>query len=124
MCLALNLYHEARGESRVGRLAVMNVVKNRAESTEFPGHTICEVVMSGANNRSRKCAFSWTCDGRSDIPKDMKLYDKMEREARLFLMNDRIDDITDGAIYFHSVAVNPNWKFERTARIDNHIFYR
>lgn len=129
MCMALNLYHEARGESKVGRLAVMNVVMNRAKSSEFKGSTICDVVMSGrkdANGRpiKHKCAFSWMCDGRSDTPKNMEMFDKMYNEAEEFLSNNEVIDVTEGAVYYHSTGVNPNWKFEKVTRIDNHIFYR
>lgn len=129
MCMTLNLYHEARGESKVGRRAVMHVVKNRAEADGFGGDTVCDVVKAGrVDSRGRrvlnKCAFSWTCDGKSDIPKDLEKFDQLEKEARNFLMNERIDDITEGATYYHSVAVNPSWKFDKTTRIDQHIFYR
>ncbi len=129
MCMALNLYHEARGESKVGRRAVMHVVKNRAEADGFGGDTICDVVMAGKkDSRGRilkgKCQFSWTCDFASDVPKDLEKFEQLEKEARNFLMNERIDDITEGATYYHSVAVKPSWDFDKTTRIDQHIFYR
>ena len=43
MCMALNIYHEARNQSIVGQVAVAEVVMNRVEDSRFPD-TICEVV--------------------------------------------------------------------------------
>ena len=45
-CLALNIYHEARGESDFGKIAVAHVVMNRVKSHRFP-NSICKVVMQG-----------------------------------------------------------------------------
>ena len=42
-CLALNIYHEARGESIEGQIAVSQVVMERVKSPKYP-NTICEVV--------------------------------------------------------------------------------
>jgi spore germination cell wall hydrolase CwlJ-like protein len=35
-------------------------------------------------------------------------------------------NLTNGATYFHTGGVRPSWskRFERTARIGSHIFYR
>ena len=43
ICLAQNIYHEARGEMIEGQIAVSNVVINRVESKQFP-NDICSVV--------------------------------------------------------------------------------
>lgn len=42
-CLALNIYHEAKGESIEGKVAVGMVTINRSTDTDFP-NTICGVV--------------------------------------------------------------------------------
>ena len=44
LCLALAVYHEARGEPLIGQKAVAEVVMNRVASDRFPD-TICGVVM-------------------------------------------------------------------------------
>ena len=36
MCMAMNVYHEARNESTMGQLAVAQVVLNRVEDDRFP----------------------------------------------------------------------------------------
>ena len=42
-CMAVAVYHEARGESLEGQVAVARVIMNRAASGKYPG-TWCEVV--------------------------------------------------------------------------------
>ncbi len=49
-CLALNIYHEARGEPEAGRLAVGHVVVNRALDGRFP-KDVCQVVRQGGEKR-------------------------------------------------------------------------
>ena len=43
LCIALNVYFEARSEELPGKVAVGSVVMNRVESPIFPD-TACEVV--------------------------------------------------------------------------------
>jgi len=86
MCLAQNIYFEARAESISGKAGVANVTKNRVEDSRWPG-TYCEVVGDGPVRESWKtkqhadlpdssrvyypikhrCQFSWYCDGIKDI---------------------------------------------------------
>ena len=74
-CLALNIYHEARNQPTVGKLAVAMVTMNRVKDERFP-NTVCGVVTQGLykNNQPiiNKCHFSWWCDGKSDKPKDLQ----------------------------------------------------
>ena len=48
--LALNMYHEARGQGSAGLLGVSSVVLNRVKDKRFP-NTICEVVEQGPISR-------------------------------------------------------------------------
>ena len=43
ICLALNVYYEARGESLAGKYAVAEVTMNRVTSRRYP-ETVCAVV--------------------------------------------------------------------------------
>ena len=74
MCLALNGYHEARGEPTAGELAVNHVVMNRVADHRYKNN-VCDVVKAGRyrNNQPIKhaCHFSWWCDGKSDNPRDL-----------------------------------------------------
>ena len=46
ICLAMNIYHEARNQSIAGQMAVALVTINRVNDHRYP-NTICEVVMEG-----------------------------------------------------------------------------
>ena len=43
VCLALNIYHEARDQPFIGQVAVAQVVMNRVHDDRYP-NTVCEVV--------------------------------------------------------------------------------
>ena len=86
MCLAENIYFEARAESYSGKAAVGNVTRNRVLDTRWPS-TYCEVVQQGPKReswktkqdpkladadrvyypRKHRCQFSWYCDGQKDV---------------------------------------------------------
>ena len=136
-CLALNMYHEARGQGTAGELAVTTVVMNRVNDSRFP-NTICGVVKQGPTRPSwkdpkilfpikHKCQFSWYCDGKSDKPRNKKTYAKMLDFADAILNNKLLYlDITDGATHYHADYVNPSWAKTKTktVEIQDHIFYR
>ena len=72
MCLALNVYHEARSQSLVEQIAVAQVVINRVNDERYPD-TVCGVVKQGEKNpdgsmKEDRCQFSWYCDGIKDTP--------------------------------------------------------
>ena len=46
VCLALNVYHEARDQPFIGQVAVAQVVMNRVYDDRYPDD-VCEVVMQG-----------------------------------------------------------------------------
>ena len=52
-CLALNMYHEARGQGTAGLFAVSAVVLNRVNDKRFP-NSVCEVIEQGPIRESWK----------------------------------------------------------------------
>ena len=115
-CGAQNIYHESRGESNLGQIAVAHVVRNRVESPKYP-NTVCEVVWQPKQ-------FSWTHDGRSDEPKDRKAFVKA---VWLHLIANMKNDITDSALnYYAHKKVTPSWASEKevVALIGNHTFLK
>jgi len=86
ICLAENIYFEARAEGMDGKAAVANVTRNRVLSEQFP-NSYCGVVYQGPERESwktkkqkdladservyypikHKCQFSWYCDGKKDV---------------------------------------------------------
>ena len=126
-CMATAIYFESRNEPLVGQLAVGLVVKNRAESNLFP-KDICSVVYEGPHDSKGKpiknrCQFSWYCDGQPEKNIDKVAWERASFLAKATLMG-RIFDFTDGALFFHSVSVTPNWKLKKIGIIGNHIFYK
>ena len=114
MCLALNIYYEARGEPVAGQLAVAEVTLNRAR---LSGKDICEIVYAPAQ-------FSWTIEpvGPPVEP------DALGVAARIALSAvSQPTNLTDGATNFHATWLKPpSWarRMEQTVTIGGHVFYR
>jgi spore germination cell wall hydrolase CwlJ-like protein len=128
LCLAQAIYHEARGESREGQLAVANVIINRAMSKKYPS-TICGVVFQNADKGRYRCQFTFACDGRSDMGRERAAWNRSLQMAEdafyEFQKGERPDVIPSSVMYYHTTAVAPRWsyKFKRVAAIGSHIFY-
>ncbi len=122
-CLALNIYHEARGEPLKGKIAVGHVVLNRVAARRFPGQ-ICAVIKQGGENRRYRCQFSWWCDGRSDRPRNVEAWRESLLVA-LLIRRGSTDDPTKGALWYHADSVQPYWSkiFRPYTKIGKHIFY-
>jgi spore germination cell wall hydrolase CwlJ-like protein len=122
-CLALNIYHEARGEPADGQVAVAQVVLNRVADRRFPSD-ICGVVKQGFQPRRRDCQFSWWCDGRSDRPLEPLAWDESKRLAEAVLAGQHKDP-TGGALWYHADSVTPKWRMAiiPARKIGRHQFY-
>jgi len=130
-CLALNIYHEARGESEEAQIAVAHVTLNRVASPRFPNN-ICSVVKQAKRDSTGKiirhrCQFSWFCDGASDTPKEADAWARAQRLASTAIRWYAVgEDFSLGATHYHAVYVHPYWAeaFEHVLTLDKHIFYR
>ena len=129
MCLALNVYFEARSESMASQLAVSLVVMNRVKDHRFP-NTVCGVVKQGLTYKNDKvvlgkCQFSWYCDGKTDKPNNKQAWLKAQQVASIVLDGSMVD-FTQGSTHYHAYYVYPSWRTTKTkvTRIDSHIFYR
>ena len=119
-CMRKALYFEARGETLAGQFAVAEVILNRVDSPDYP-KSVCGVVLSTGRGA---CAFSWVCDGYSDVMRDPVAADRAGRIARLML-DGAPRTLTMGATYFHTRSVRPNWgRVIQTAAIGAHVFFR
>lgn len=127
-CLAKNIYFESRGEPTAGQLAVGFVTLNRVKSKKFP-NTICEVVYQAKYLHKtpirNKCQFSWYCDGYVETIRDLDAYKKATNLANYLVYSAPID-ITEGALFYHSLSVDPYWNksVDRVLLLGNHIFYK
>tara|TARA_R100001510_G_C7597376_1_gene165066 strand:+ start:376 stop:795 length:420 start_codon:yes stop_codon:yes gene_type:complete len=130
ICLAMNVYWEARSQSTAGQIGVAQVVINRVNDKRFPDN-VCDVVTQGVKHAGtdipvkHQCHFSWHCDGLSDNPTDDSAWAKALVVA-VTVYDGKTIDMLDGATHYHATSVNPDWAVTktRTTRIDNHIFYR
>ena len=115
-CLALNIYHEARGERVEGQIAVAQVTINRVDHDEWPS-TICEVVYEPKQ-------FSWTHLVKQQTPQDNRAWRKARVIARDVMIGN-VEDPTNGAVFYHANYVNPDWAeyMDLSKVIGNHLFY-
>jgi spore germination cell wall hydrolase CwlJ-like protein len=123
-CLALNIYHEARGEPVNGKLAVGHVVLNRVLDSRFPS-SACAVIKQGGEAPVNGCQFSWWCDGRNDQPLDRQAWAESQKFAGK-IFDRTLKDPTDGALWYHADYVAPYWRksLVEGPTIGRHIFYR
>ena len=131
ICLALNIYHEARDQPFIGQVAVAQVVMNRVDDPRYPD-TVCEVVEQGPTYQwtddfpvRHRCQFSWYCDGKSDKPRDDTAWDQSLLIAH-GVMAGHLDDFVEGATHYHATYVWPEWAASKTpvVKINDHAFYR
>lgn len=123
-CLTTALYHEVRGESRAGQLAVAEVISARRRSRSYP-NTFCGVIYQNATRRNA-CQFSFACDGKTDLPRDLKTWKRMKQLAGDFLAGRASAPRVRGATHYHTKAVSPKWRWsmKRLGSIGAHIFYK
>lgn len=126
ICLALNIYHESRGEALIGQHAVAQVTMNRAGWNEA---NVCEVVLA-------KHQFSWTTGlvakpsgkaprlRKAGEPTDEKAWN-LAKGVAIVTLKGMIPKFLGGANFYHSTSVAPYWstKFKRVSRIGSHVFY-
>ncbi len=117
--LARNIYHEARGESWDGMLAVGVVTLNRVKSPNYPD-TIEKVVKEYKQ-------FSWFWDGMSDRVKDRTAWKKAKAAAARVMLNPDLPlaDELKGVTHYHADYVAPYWAGAKkeVATIGSHVFY-
>jgi spore germination cell wall hydrolase CwlJ-like protein len=129
-CLANNIYFEARGESKAGKIAVGQVTINRVKAGTFED-SICGVVHqhnSTYRNQPVGCQFEWFCNGSKHKIVDQETYTRIMDIAEdlydNYYMGTSYPDIVNGALYFHERTVDVAYRGKRVvARIDNHVFY-
>lgn len=137
LCLAMNVYHEAKGETLAGKSAVAHVTLNRVAHKKYPNN-VCDVIFDAQTRVNWKgnivpirdrCQFSWYCDGKAD---DIRSTDNNHawRVAQDIAFNimvfNKYNGLVEGATHYHADYVDPDWNKTITlvTKIDDHIFYR
>ncbi|ASQ91683.1 cell wall hydrolase [Prosthecochloris sp. GSB1] len=117
--LARNIYHEARGESWDGMLAVGLVTLNRVNSPDYP-ESIEGVVKDYKQ-------FSWYWDGLPDKIRDRKAWRMAKAAAAEVMLNPDLPLAKElaGVLFYHADYVAPEWAGAKTevATIGAHVFY-
>tara|TARA_A100001515_G_scaffold51860_2_gene40917 strand:+ start:217 stop:636 length:420 start_codon:yes stop_codon:yes gene_type:complete len=131
MCLALNIYHEARDQPFIGQVAVAQVVMNRVRDDRYPDD-VCGVVYQGPTYSWKpnfpvrnRCQFSWYCDGKSDKTPDTEAFE-IAKMIAVGVYNGNLGDFVEGATHYHATYVLPEWAETKykTVQIGEHVFYR
>lgn len=113
-CMAMNIYHEARGTPFNNQLAVALVVMNRQRIT---GQTLCQVIHSPGQ-------FTWT-RRKSRRPSEPESWILAQRIAYMVMLDTELEDITQGATHFHERNVAPGWSRQgHRIVIGAHVFVR
>lgn len=121
-CLAIAMYHEARGEGRIGMESVARVIYNRVKHPNWP-NGICEVVL-------QKSQFSFVGDRNTDRIKSWESFKTAVFIAVDLLDNkgfEKKDSPVRNALFFNSFTSRTQWAYARSrkfiATIGNHHFF-
>lgn len=123
-CLAEAIYHEARGESVEGQIAVAQVVMNRVRSPYYP-KDVCGVVYQNQSRRNA-CQFSFACDGVPDRETEREAWMQAQALAHKVMGGEVWIDAVANATHYHATYVSPRWIRDMIEkdRIGRHVFYR
>ena len=119
-CIAVAVYHEARGESLEGQLAVAKVIMNRAASGKYPTNW-CGVV-------KQPWQFSFVNPRTGYMPsvdEASASWRKALGVTRLAVAN-AVKSVPADCLWYHADYVAPSWgqRLTRVEKIGAHIFYR
>ena len=119
-CMAVAVYHEARGESVEGQLAVARVIMNRAASGKYPT-SWCGVV-------KQPWQFSFVNPRTGTMPgvdAASAAWRKALGVTRLAMAN-AVPSLSTDVLWYHADYVAPSWgrRLTRVDKIGAHIFYR
>lgn len=119
-CIAVAVYHEARGESLEGQLAVARVIMNRAASGKYP--------TSWCGTVKQPWQFSFV-NPRTGIYPSIDQASASWKKAlgitRLAVAN-AVQTLPTDVLWYHADYVAPGWgkRLTKVDKIGTHIFYR
>jgi spore germination cell wall hydrolase CwlJ-like protein len=119
-CMAVAIYHEARGESLEGQLAVARVIMNRAASGKYPP-SWCGTV-------KQPWQFSFVNPRTGQMPgvnANSAAWRKAQAITRLAIAN-VVPSLSNDVLWYHADYVAPSWgrRLSFVSKIGTHIFYR
>lgn len=118
--LALNMYHEARGDGFNAMRLVGEVTINRTKSDDFPNN-ICDVVY-------QKHQFSWTSSkkNRNSKPSEEEVWKQALLIAEKLIKEDPVYYTDEDILYFLNPKTDKghhSWAVNEFVREGHHIFY-
>jgi spore germination cell wall hydrolase CwlJ-like protein len=130
LCLAQNIYHEARQETIAGQMAVAHVTMNRVNNAERYGTTVCDVVYETRIRNGREIAqFSWVTDEPTvnlDNYVERGAFELAAELATMVIHSNNSEHVyMDGAMFYYNPAkADPRWanSMWEVASIGNHLF--
>ena len=119
-CIAVAVYHEARGEALEGQLAVARVIMNRAASGKYPS-SWCGTV-------KQPWQFSFVNPRTGQFPstdQQSAAWRKAVAITRL-AVNNAVPSLSTDVLWYHATYVAPSWgrRLTQASKIGTHIFYR
>jgi spore germination cell wall hydrolase CwlJ-like protein len=123
-CLAATIYYEAGNETVEGKMAVVQVVLNRARHPAYP-RAICDVVFQGHERRTG-CQFSYTCDGSMFRRKPDPVAWEQFRTLARSMVSGTVYAPVGMATHYHTDWVLPYWsaKLDKVRAEGTHLFFR
>jgi N-acetylmuramoyl-L-alanine amidase len=126
LCLARNVYFEARGEPKAGQIAVAEVTMNRLATGRYAS-TLCGVVYQKNWDPLRKRyvgAFSWTEFDEMPQPTGEDWLKAWRIAESVYYRKEA--PVTEGALFYHATYIQPDWAKEKrqVAKIGGHIYSR
>lgn len=133
-CLATMVYGEARGEVKIGQVAVAYTALNRAVN-----RSVCDVILAPKqysifNDNAELIAAAKSLDKNPDLKNEIDEESwKTAVEVARLVMNKEVADPTKGSTHYLAPKVMkikgykyPKWSKQYTlvAVIDNHKFYK
>ena len=117
-CIAVAVYHEARGETLEGQLAVARVIMNRAVSGRYPA-SWCGVV-------KQPWQFSFVRNGRMPSVDENSTAWRNALGVTRLAINNAVQSVPTDCLWYHANYVAPSWgrRLTRVSQIGAHIFYR
>lgn len=121
-CLAMNIYHEARGSILQEKLAVAHVTLNRTQHASYDPDICNTIFQYSYYNGRKRPQFSWTVKSARHAREPQAWLDSQKLAYQVY--QGQTKDPTQGATHFHSRRVNPVWanRAQRVAVIGHSKF--
>lgn len=119
-CIAVAIYHEARGEPFDGQLGVAEVIMNRAASGRYPA-SWCEVV-----KQPWQFSFVNPRSGRYPAVNASSASWAYAQAITRIAVGNHADALPSDVLWYHADYVAPSWgrRLAKVEKIGAHIFYR